>query len=122
MEPGFFFCLVGTRYSPQGGLCSPRGGAVLAVVLGGQVGVGLDKGNPVVWDIIFREDGVYRALGLAGTAVDALIWVNEHGQLEGARLWLRLVDALHRAHINTGLILSVDARFGNDVGHGFLLV
>jgi len=98
------------------------GGSVLGVVLGGQVGVGLDKGNPVVWHIIFREDGVYRALRLAGTTVDALIWVDEHGELEGAGLWLRLVDALHRAHINTGLILSVDARFGNDVGHGILLV
>jgi len=76
----------------------------------------------VVGDIVFREDGVYWALWLAGTTIDALIGVNEHWELEGAGLRLRLVDALHRAHINTGLILSVDARFGDDVGHGFLLV
>lgn len=109
--------------TPKVGLRSPQKGcSVLAVVLGGQIGVGLNKGNPVVWHIIFGKDGVYWALGFASTAVDALIGVNEHWELEGAGLGLRLVNALHRAHINTGLILSVDARFGDDVGHGFLLV
>jgi hypothetical protein len=86
-------------------------------VFRGQVRVRLGERIPLLGNFLFRENRIDRALWLAGAAVNAFVWVDEHGQLEGARLGLRFVDALNRANVHTSLILGVDAGFGNDVGH-----
>src|SRR5215204_66305 len=56
------------------------------------------------------EDGVLRAHGLAGPAVDALSGVDVH-------LPIALVDAVHRAFADAGLILDVDTCLRDDVWH-----
>jgi hypothetical protein len=53
----------------------------LAVVFFGQISVGLDEGNPFSRQVFFYENGADWTFGLTGTAIDALIGVNEHGQL-----------------------------------------
>jgi hypothetical protein len=55
---------------------------------------------------------------LAGAAVDAFIGVYvEHHVLAFVE-----VDAVNRADLDAGLILNVDTRRGDDVGHGDLLL
>src|SRR5699024_10549208 len=57
------------------------------------------------------EDRLHGADGLAGAAVHALVGLDvEHP--------LALVDAVHRALVDAGTILHVDAGQGDDVGHG----
>jgi len=86
-------------------------------VFRGEVCVRLNERIPFLGNFVFRENRIDGAFWLAGAAVNALVWVDEHGQLEGARLGLRFVDALNRADVHASLILGVDAGFGNDVGH-----
>src|SRR3990167_7868009 len=66
---------------------------------------------PLVRDLVLGEDRLHRAHGLAGAAVDALVRMDvEHG--------LALVDAVHGADLDAGLVLDVDARLGDHVRHG----
>src|SRR2546421_440960 len=51
-----------------------------------------------------------RTLGLAGTAIDALVGVD-------VELILALVDTVHRTDIHAGAILQIDARLGDNVRH-----
>lgn len=70
------------------------------VVLGRQVGVSLHEGIPFLGKVVFRENGIHRALRLAGPAVDAFFGVDEHGQVVGSLLGFSLVDAFHGADIH----------------------
>jgi|APSaa5957512576_1039674.scaffolds.fasta_scaffold70191_1 hypothetical protein len=85
-----------------------------------EVGVGLDERLPFVRHIIFFEDSVDRALWLAGTAIDALIRVDEHRKVQRAFFRLAFDNAFGGANIDTGSVFCVYARLGNDVRHGFV--
>src|SRR5205823_1452623 len=62
--------------------------------------------------VLLREDGVDRAGIHTGAAVDALVGVDVHNAVG-----LDLMNAVERAYIDAGLVLEVDAGFGDDVGH-----
>ena len=77
------------------------------------VGVGvvdLDERLPLVGQRVLGEDRLDRALRLAGAAVDALLGVDHQHPAH-------LVDAVHRADVDAGLVLQVDAGLGDDVRH-----
>lgn len=95
---------------------------MLHIGLSRQIGVGLNEWSPVVWDVIFREDCVDGAFWLAGAAVDAFIRMDEHREHKGAFIRIGLVNALYRANIHTGSVLSVDAGFGDDVSQKSSLI
>ncbi len=84
-----------------------------------EVGVGLDEGRPFVRHIVFFEDGVDGAFWLASTAIDALIRVDEHREIQRAFFGLAFDDTFGRANIDTGCVFGVYARLGNDVRHVF---
>src|SRR5919204_1962165 len=69
-----------------------------------------DKGLPLVRQGILREDRLYRALGLARSAIDAFLGV-DHEDPVG------FVDAVDWADVDAGLVFDVDAGLGDDVGH-----
>jgi hypothetical protein len=50
--------------------------------------------------------------GQAGTAVNALTWVDIV-----LLVFFGGMDTIYRAYIHTGRILLADARLGNDIGH-----
>src|SRR2546428_8697556 len=60
--------------------------------------------------LVLGEDRLHRAHGLAGPAVDALVGVDEE-------LVRPLVDAVHRADLDAGLVLDSDARLDDHVRH-----
>jgi hypothetical protein len=61
-------------------------------------------------DIIFVIDGLNWANWLTSTAVHAFIWVDvEHA--------IALINAVHWALIDAGLVLNIDTRKGNYVSH-----
>ena len=60
---------------------------------------------------VLREDRLDRALGLARTAVDALLGIDHEDPLG-------LVDAVDRADVDAGSVFDVDAGLGDDVRHG----
>jgi hypothetical protein len=67
---------------------------------------------PLFGDVVFGEDGDYRANRLAGGAVDAFVRVNE--------ILIVLVfgvNAVHRTDIHAGAVLQVNTRLGYDIGH-----
>src|SRR5206468_5649563 len=73
-------------------------------------GVGGGELLPLRRHVVLVEDRLDRADRLAGAAVDALVRVDvEHP--------VALVDAVDRAFLDAGLVLDVDARLGDDVGH-----
>src|SRR6266545_915664 len=61
--------------------------------------VQLDEVLPLLRGLVLDEDRLHRADGLAGPAV----------------------DAVHRADLDAGLVLHVDARLGDDIRHRDLL-
>ena len=71
----------------------------------------LDVAGPLGGNIGIREDGLHGTLGFAGTAVDALIWMN-------VVLIVALVDAVHRADLDATRVLGPDAGLRDDVCHG----
>src|SRR3954454_9428183 len=66
---------------------------------------------PLLRQRVLGEDRLDRALRLAGAAVDALLRV-DHEDPAG------LVDAVHGADVDAGLVFDVDAGLADDVGHG----
>src|SRR2546427_12244474 len=75
--------------------------------------VQLDEVLPLIGRLVFREDRLDRAHGLTGAAVDAFVRMDvEHR--------VAFVDAIHRTDLDTGLVLHVDARLGDDVRHQVL--
>src|SRR5690606_36424712 len=83
------------------------------------VGVLFDERGPLLRHVLFGEDGVYRALGLARPAVDALIGIDVE-----LRDFLVLVargnrvNAVHRAHLDARRVFGPDARLGDHESHG----
>src|SRR5437867_7507967 len=63
--------------------------------------------------LVLGEDRLHWAHRLAGPAVDTLVGVDE-------KLARPLIDAVHRADLDAGLVLDVDARLDDHVRHGDL--
>src|SRR5215208_8137685 len=61
-------------------------------------------------NLVLGVNGLHRALGLAGPAIDTLFGVDKE-------LVPAVVDAVHRADLHAGLVLRADARLGDYVGH-----
>src|SRR5262245_11105600 len=75
--------------------------------------VQLDEVLPLIGRLVLSEDRLDRAHRLASAAVDALVRMDvEHR--------VAFVDAVHRTHLDAGLVLHVDARLGDDVRHQVL--
>src|SRR5262249_42463717 len=70
----------------------------------------VDERRPLLGHAVVREDRLHRARGLTRLAVDALVGVD-------VVLVLALVDAVHGADLDTGLVLHPDARLGDDERH-----
>ncbi len=64
-------------------------------------------------NVVFREDGLNRALRFAKRAVDAFIGVDD--EKVGP-----LVKAVHGAHLNAIGVFALDAVLGDDKGHGVI--
>jgi hypothetical protein len=60
--------------------------------------------------VLFRKDRGHRALGLARTAINALVGMDV--ELIGS-----FIDAVYRAYIDAGAVLRILAGFSYDVGH-----
>src|SRR5437870_11026815 len=72
--------------------------------------VQLDEVLPLIGRLVFREDRLHRTHRLTGAAVDAFVRMDEEHRVA-------FVDAVHRTHLDAGLVLYVDARLGNDIRH-----
>src|SRR5688500_2690271 len=71
----------------------------------------LDVAGPLRRHVGVREDRGYRALGLAGAAVDALIRVD-------VVLVSAFIYAVDRTHLDAACVLRPDAWFADYVRHG----
>src|SRR5215510_12292476 len=72
---------------------------------------------PLVRHVFFRKDGLDRALGLTGTAIDALVRFDvEHPVFTFLKM-----DAIHGTNIHACLVHDVHARFSYHVGHSCIL-
>src|SRR5215218_1705917 len=67
--------------------------------------------GPHLGEVVFVVDRLDRAHRFAGSAVDALVGVD----VERA---FTLVDAVDGAFVDAGAVFDVDARQGDDIGHG----
>jgi hypothetical protein len=68
---------------------------------------------PFLRNIIFIEDGFYRAHWFAGSAIHTLVRLDiEHA--------IALVDAIDGALFDTSPVLEINTRQGDDVGHRLL--
>jgi hypothetical protein len=76
--------------------------------------VDLHERVPLVRQRVLGEDRLHGTLRLAGAAVDALLGVDDEDPVG-------VVDAVDRAHVDTGAVFDVDAGFGDDVRHCALL-
>src|SRR4029450_5946974 len=82
------------------------------------VGVDLRVLRPLLGQLFLREDRLDRAYGDTSAAIDAGLGVDVQLVLAlELRLVLLGVDAVHRAHLDTGRVLGVHARLCDDVGH-----
>src|SRR4029434_6668719 len=87
--------------------------------LGGRLDAGMvleellvhfDELLPLIGGLVLCEDRLHRAYRLTGPAVDALVRMDvEHR--------VAFVDAVDRTHLDTGLVLHVDARLRDDIRH-----
>src|ERR1044071_5909469 len=75
--------------------------------------VDLDERLLVVGDVVLGKDGGYRAGGLTGAAVDALVRVD----VEHLVVIAVVVDAVHWADVDAGPVFRADAGLGNYVSH-----
>lgn len=68
---------------------------------------------PLLRDVIFIEDGFHRTYWFAGSAIHTLVRLDvEHA--------IALVDAIDGALFDTGPVLEINTRQGDDVGHRLL--
>src|SRR5207247_10014474 len=89
------------------------GRADAAHVVGEELRVDRGELLPLRGDVVLVEDRGDRAHRLAGAAVQALVGLDvEHPAA--------LVDAVHRALVDAGAVLHVDAGFGDGVRHRIL--
>src|SRR5690242_16196595 len=99
---------------PRGSVRSPpcRGRWLSAEV----VRVRGDVGSPLPGDVHLGEDRRDGAHGLTGSAVDTDLGINiELRRVVETRLARQWMDAIDRAHLDTGLVLRADARLTNYV-------
>src|SRR5712691_4547893 len=95
-------------------MSAPCGAGLDPRVIQEELLVQLDEVLPLLRGLVLGEDRLHRADGLAGPAVDAFVGVD----IEHLRAF---VDAVHRADLDAGLVLHVDARLGDDIRHRDLL-
>src|SRR5207249_11612281 len=77
------------------------------------IGVDVDIALPLVRGIVLEKDGVHRADGLAGGAVDAGPGVDVI-----LLVFLRGMDAADSAHVDARCVFDADARLGDDASDG----
>src|SRR4030095_4420831 len=83
------------------------------------LGVALKIRLPLLRYITVLPDRFHRADRLARPTVDAYLRVDVELSLRReVGLPRRGMDAVHPAHLDTGLVLHVDTRFSDHVGHG----
>src|SRR6185436_6891219 len=82
------------------------------------LGVDLREALPLVRQLVLGEARVDRTRLDARVAVDALLGVDVE-LLDAVVVGLvrRRVDAVHRAHLDAGVVLGADARLRDDIGH-----
>src|SRR5262249_45444691 len=91
---------------PASGL---RGGLHSRMILE-ELLVELDEILPLIPRLVFRENRLHRADGLAGATVDALIPMDvEHR--------VALVNGVDGANLDAGFVLHVDTGLSNDIRH-----
>jgi len=73
----------------------------------------LDELLILAGDLVFGEYCIDGTLGLAGAAVDALIRIDEV-----LLVIVGGINAVDRAHGDATGVFHVDARLGDDIGHG----
>jgi hypothetical protein len=82
------------------------------------IGIHLYEVPPLLWSIIFGEDGLDRACRFARAAIDAFIRVNvEHLCALESILVLARMDAIYGANVNACRVLRSNAGFCNNVCH-----
>ena len=86
-------------------------GRFLAAALLEVVCVLLSVGGPLARHVGVWEDCLNWTLGFTRSTVDAFVRMD-------IKLILTLVDAVDRTDFNATRVLSLDAWFGDDVGHG----
>src|SRR5712691_10041547 len=99
---------------PKIAMSAPCGAGLDPRVIQEELLVQLDEVLPLLRGLVLGEDRLHRADGLADPAVDAFVGVD----IEHLRAF---VDAVHRADLDAGLVLHVDARLGDDIRHRDLL-
>ena len=70
----------------------------------------IDVARPLGRYVGVRKDRLNGALGLAGPAIDALVWVN-------VELIFTVINAVDRTNLDAAGVLGPDTRLDNDVGH-----
>src|SRR5690606_32826991 len=101
----------GVVLGAQPELCGATGAAEVVE----ELDVGLVVVGPLLRRVVLVVDGLDGAHRLAGTAVHALVGVDvEHP--------LTLIDAVDRTLVDARLVLEVNTRLGDHVGHGRLLL
>ena len=73
-------------------------------------GVQLCVTRPLFRHIVFMEDGLNRALGYAGFAVDTFLRMNDENGFT-------FVEALHRTNDDAVRVFAVETWFCNNMGH-----
>src|SRR6266853_6731626 len=91
-----------------------RGAGLHPGVVDEELFVELDEPLRLLRGLVLGEDRLHRTYRLARSAVDTLVGVYEE-------LIRALVDTVDRADLDTGLVLDVDTRLGDDIRHGHSL-
>src|SRR5690349_18543161 len=84
-----------------------------------EVRIHLDIAFPFLWDSRLFKNGCDGTGRFAGSAIDALIWVNIQlfGLLKLSFI-LCWMNTVHRTNIYARCIFRHDTRLCNDIGHG----
>src|SRR6266853_5505270 len=88
-----------------------RGAGLHPGVVDEELFVELDEPLRLLRGLVLGEDRLHRTYRLARSAVDTLVGVYEE-------LIRALVDTVDWADLDTGLVLDVDTRLGDDIRHG----
>jgi len=88
-----------------------RGAGLHPGVVDEELFVELDELLRLLRGFVLGEDRLHRTHRLARSAVDTLVGVYEE-------LIRALVDTVDRANLDTGFVLDVDTRLGDDIRHG----
>jgi hypothetical protein len=98
-------------------MCENMGVGIDKILLE-MVAINLDIILPFFGQFFFGKYGRHGTNGLACAAINALIGIYvELHRVCKSLLILPWVNAVHRANINAGSVLNIDAGFGNYIGH-----